>query len=352
MLNWRFLLIAVVIFFGANASLGQDHSQIRTLQVSLGKELQSDVPIGTLFGKNRCDDAGNVYVRVSPIADAGRILRAPVFRIKNDGTSKAFDLQNMPGTEGKDVSGFVYNVDKSGGVHYFVRLFDLKTGAEDSYLVAFGSDGSYRSRIEVDKRFRPTQIVPLANGSYFLAGLMAKEKNDTPQPSFSVLLDSTGKLIRDLKRVEDDNPPKEQDIKGITNRAIEMGDAQEGPDGRLYLISGTLPTVVRVLSPTGEQERQITLETPFPEFKRGNVFLTPGKITAGIIETPRKDENGRVISQIVRFVSYDAATGEPISIFDVDNFKGPVACFDGENFKILRVTPTGKFAIISGAVGK
>ena len=365
--NNYFLIGALVLGISAVA-FGQDKNPaaaaarvVPVLKVSLGEDVPTNVPIGAIFDPMRCDRQGNMYARIGALDKLKQAFGAPIYRIDPDGRSTAFEFDRLPDVAGKNVGAFTFDVDRTGGVHAVVRTLEMKRdGVEALYVVSFARDGTYRSRFEINSKYRPTHLVALANGYFYITGLLAKDKSvasSSPQ-SISVLLDANGRLIRDMKERSDDHPPKDQAVKGygkvpiIENPAIQMGDAWEGPDGNLYIFRGTVPTRVQVFSLDGTLVRTVQLRSPFPEVQSTLVAAGPDRLWVTVFGPPELDDKGWKKSQAVNYVIYDLNTGEPLFEVDVSNIHAPVACAVNDELLILKPTPTGTYAVVRGTVGR
>lgn len=331
------------------------------LRVSLGDEVPTSLPNGALNRPFLCDERGSVYALIAGL-DNPNPFKGPVYRVEPDGKTTAFGFNGIPETSGKDVGGFGFAVDPSGGVHRIVRTLEMKKGGiETLYIVSYWNDGSYRSRIELDKRYRPNHFVALSNGNFFLSGLLAKKDARSPEASesFTVLLNANGGLVRDLKRPSDDQPPtEEQKVKGfgklslIENPKIQTGGAWQASDGHLYLYRGGVPTRIQVFTPDGTPVRTLVLRSPSPEVQNDILGEASGYLWVTVFGPPELDEKGRRKSQTVKVVTYDAQTGEPVAEVDFSNVHAPVACVRNNELVLLKPSQTGKYAIVRGTVGR
>ncbi len=335
-----------------------DPPVLPALKVSLGQEISTNVTIGSMFRPMRCGHEGSIYVRVTALDKLRQTLGAPIYRIEPDGKSTVFELDKMPDAAGKEVDAFAFAVDRAGGVHAVVRTLELKQdGIEAEYIASFSTDGKYRSRVEIDKKYRPTRFVALSNGNFYLTGLYARDTSldaTSPPRSFTVLLDANGKLIRDMKQPGDDEVQKDSKISFalVENAAIQFGDAWEGPDGLLYMFRAGAPTRVQVFTASGSFVKAIVLRSPFPESYSDMMGDVSGNFAAAVFGIPELDERGRRKRQPANFVVYDSNTGEAMFALDFSNIHAPVACVHGDEVVILKPAQTGKYAIIRGQVGR
>jgi outer membrane protein assembly factor BamB len=257
-------------------------------------------PIINLLSK--CDDSGNIYVRVPDKEVAGRKPKnsqSPVYKIAPSGSVlrsfKVFELS-------PDLTAIPFFVTGDGQV--YMGAWDTDYGV---YIVSFGT-GSPGQKVRLDSDyFLPYQMAVFKTGEILLSGLAGQRI----QSVFTGLFDATGKLLKKIHEPEDEEARLKAEAgeydfvppgtPGSGNYFAIKGDAALGPDGNVYLLRST--GLIYVISHTGEVLRKMRIAPPEPgmvawalkaaQDKLAVVFLYRGFATGAITIV---DYNGRVIA--------------------------------------------------------
>jgi hypothetical protein len=65
------------------------------------------------------------------------------------------------------------------------------------------------------------------------------------------------------------------------NRFVGFGDVAAGSDGNVYLLRGTSPALVYVVSPAGQVLRKLHIDPGTPDFVAGEIKLHAGRLAIG-----------------------------------------------------------------------
>lgn len=341
-----FIMPALVL----SAALGQTKSAQETphppsLSLSLsGEPRVTDMSAGgTMLAPILCDHHGGIYVRVaSPLTN---IIGSAVTRLEPNGGTTTFDISKVEGLQHKGAQSMAVAVDPTGRLYAVVNYVVGKT--TKTYLVSFWEDGSYKSRVALDERLMAYQLVPLPSDTFFIAGLqrtLAKSDRSmetAAKNSFAGIFDANGKMVRDLTSAADNNEVQlEGDPPVAVNSAIQLGSAQLGPDQNLYILKGTSPPRLQVLSISGVKLREHVLWTPFSGARPQTLMIGAGKVLVQFQEELESDKRPKIAT-----VAYHGDTGEPIATYDLSEFRGNLACFEGDSFAVLTISPDRHFAI-------
>jgi hypothetical protein len=193
--------------------------------------------------------------------------------------------------------------------------------ANGVYIVKFAKDGSVKStvKLEADPRLvDPWQLAVFKAGEYLLSGLTGKDHR-TP---YTAVFETNGKLVKEIYEPEDE----EARLKAETgNRFVGFGDVAAGSDGNVYLLRGTSPALVYVVSPAGQVVRKLHIDTGSPDFVAGDIKLHAGRLAIGF--------NGP--NNLVMVTDLE---GRTIASYAVDRHKPDwpaLACYDGEGFTFV-----------------
>ncbi|MGA2647411.1 MAG: hypothetical protein ABSF15_22105 [Candidatus Sulfotelmatobacter sp.] len=275
-----------------------------------------------MIDKTTCDSDGNVYARVWA-GDGSETARLPVQEITPEGTL-ARNFRVAGASQNTDVAeGFF--VSDAGDVYQAARM------ANGVYIVKFAKDGSVKStvKLEADPRLvDPWQLAVFKAGEYLLSGLTGKDHR-TP---YTAVFETNGKLVKEIYEPEDEearlkaeNGDTAYTRSNAGNRFVGFGDVAAGSDGNVYLLRGTSPALVYVVSPAGQVVRKLHIDTGSPDFVAGDIKLHAGRLAIGF--------NGP--NNLVMVTDLE---GRTIASYAVDRHKPDwpaLACYDGEGFTFV-----------------
>jgi len=290
----------------------------------------------------RCDANGNIYFRGLEQGNPS----SPVYKAQPGSyTCITFAL------DGSDTDlrlGTVQDFAVSAaGV-----LFELVQSGDTVYIARFGDDGSFKSKIKLERPFWASHLSVLANDAWFLVtGTELQTKGGPPPALVSKIVDESGRDVSNLTFEKDPaalkeapkGKPKIENYWG--NKSIlplVLGDTQTGIDGSLYVMRASTAPVIFVLDSTGQLTRRITVQPPEAGMTIGNMQVSAGRIALLFY---RADTTNQVEKSTMVLV--DARSGKVERAYEVDARLGSAfACYDGNSFAFLS-TQEGKFAIVS-----
>jgi len=251
---------------------------------------------GTISNAPKCDNSGNVYLRVQ---DGKRKPPAPLYEIAPNGSVvRRFDVfEVFP-----DLTAVPFFVTGDGKV--YMGAWDRDYGV---YVVSF-ADNSAGQKLRLDSDyFLPYQIAVFNTGEFLLSGVVGPRIRGV----YTAVFDGKGKLLRKIYEPEDEDARLKAEAKEYDfvpegspdtgNYFAMKGDAALGSDGNVYLLRST--GLIYVISHTGEVLRKMRIPPPQPgmvayalkatQDRLAVVFVYRGK-TIGKIHIV--DYNGRTIA--------------------------------------------------------
>ncbi len=289
----------------------------RPLEVSTTIQTQLQ---GIFFGRVKCDDAGNLYLRpYSPARNRNHTLhQTPIQRIKPDGSLG----ESFSNTDAPDVEGMDFSVSPDGDV-FQVAFGDNKK----YYVISFAKDGSVKSTIKISADafipyFTPYQIVVFKSGEMLLSG----QGGDGGHTPFTAVFDASGKLIKKVvdeedahlaKRAETGSAGAVPDNSNYGNSAVTFGEAVAGSDGNVYLMRSGSPASVLAISPHGDIIRKFKVLPDDPLQTAVSMKAAPGRLA---IAFRKQDAPGMSIKTI-------DLEGNPVAAYVSQDHRLPAAFF-------------------------
>ncbi len=329
------LILLVAMYATCSLSLGQNSPTAAgktptTGAISSHLELIASAKVldgGALVGRGRCDDGGNIYIRLAHVEDHSG-PKLPVKRISPDGSVAAtFKVADA----GPDIHAMDFFVSGSGEVY---------EGAWDQggsmHVLEFSSDGSLKSNLILDTEppVFPYQIAVFKSGELLLSGLHGRHLH-TP---FTAVFDAKGRLIKEIYEPEDEATRQKADAgdpalvrdTGNSNYSVDEGDVVAGSDGNVYLLRALSPALIYVISSKGEVVRKLQIDSPDPGLVARRLRSLPGRLAISFLE--RSSTIG--ITRVVDF------QGNPIVDYASDDERispGLPGCYTHQGFTFVSV---------------
>lgn len=333
------LLLAASVTHGLAQSQEPDYEQGRSL-VASGQPVVTTQPAAMMVGPMKCDADGNVYVR---LYDEVLQMRAPVKKIDAEGQVQAsFAIGKDP--EFQDARG--------GGQDFFISsegdFYQLATSKSGHYIVKFGKDGSYKSKVKLEPGLTPFRFAAFPEGEFLLSGLVSATPEDPVlRTPLTVLIDANGKVLRRIsldadEQLEQASAIGDSDVvpPGRTggNRAVNLGSAVAASDGNVYLMRWTSPAVLYGISAGGEVVRKMTVDPGIPGLKPLGLHAAEGRLAVMF----RNQETREAIFKVVSL-----ATGDEVATYQSDSLGPAFICYsvDPERFTFL-TTNDGRLAVM------
>ena len=326
-------LIATMLGILVAALGGQDAERLVNLRPSGSVELSLGSSLD-FVGAPKCDGSRNVYARPVSVA-GGDYFLAPIRAVSQDGKLEGtFNLTKAwPDAIGRGIF-----VDADGGLYWAA----IAPGGV--YVVQFAKDGSVKSKTKLETQgfFDPWHLVVYESGRRLVSGIVGKNQR-TP---YTAIFESDGKLVKRIYEPEDEDAKKKAEANDTEfthdavrgNLFVDHGDISLGSDGNAYLLHGTSPALVYVISPTGELIRKMRIGTnssglPFRSIESYAGWLAVGLARFGRIE-----------------VHVTNLEGTPIASYAMDTDKSDIprlACYDARGFTFVTAASGGSAHVVT-----
>jgi hypothetical protein len=297
-----------------------------SVELSLGSSLD-------LVGVPKCDGAGNVYARLVSHA-SGDYFLAPIRAVRQDGRlAGTFSLtEAWPDAVGRGVF-----VDAAGDVYHAA----IAPGG--AYVVEFARDGSVKTKTKLQTRgfLDPWHLVVYQSGRFLVSGTEGKSQR-TP---YTAIFEGDGKLVKQIYEPEDEDARTKADSGDAEftqnaetgNRFVDLGDISLGSDGNAYLLHGTSPALVYVISATGDVIRKMRITADSSGLPFRSIQSRAGRLAVGLARFGRIE---------VRVTDLE---GTLVDSYAVDTEKSDVprlACYGASGFTIITVATEGSVHLV------
>jgi len=222
-------------------------------------------------------------------------------------------------------------------------------------VVSFDEEDKTAFLTRIDSRFSPRQIAVLPSGMYLLSGIRVSTKVSDAKirqgrSSFTAVFDQQGRLVREVQmandvKFEDFDSTKKTTPSPASQQAVDLSRTVVADDGNAYLLRNETKPKVYVISSGGEVVRSFTIAAPGqhdPDASSPSIFYGAGHLAFDFYVPGTED--GRMKLQI-RVT--DAEDGRLLwdHVLAKDVFGIP-ACYDGQTFTFLTVTPERRMALM------
>jgi hypothetical protein len=290
------------------------------------KTIKIELPLShptQMIDKIACDSEGDIYARVWA-GDESLTTRLPVREITPDGVlGRNFGVTDA--SQNTDLAKGIF-VSRTGDLYQVART------ASGVYAVEFAKDGSVKSatKLEADPRLDPWQLAVFKTGGFLLTGLTGRDR----RAPYTAVFDANGKLVKKIYEPEDEEARLKAeggDIEytnsNVGNRFVGAGDVAAAEDGNVYLLRGTSPALVYVVSPAGDVVRKLHIDAGDPDLVAGDIKSYAGRLAIGF----RGSNNLVVVTDL---------QGKTLASYTVDRHKPDLpalACFDSSGFTFATV---------------
>lgn len=327
-----FLCIVSGLAYAQNQDMRQtpaaSASNSSNLQVAVSRRLLLD---GALVGKARCDDDGNIYVRVLDNESSQQYRAASKVPVRQIGTGGALGRVFSAAKVMPDIMTRDFFVSGKGRVYVMGWIPSDGT----VYVFQFDTDGSFISKIGLNTgALNPRQLVVFKSGEFLVSGTNG-ESDHTPA---TAVFDAQGNLIKKIYEPEDEYSKKKaeagdadfvQDGTNWDNLSVVHGDAALGSDGNAYLLRATSPALIYVISAKGKIIRKLLVEPPSSELIAQRIKLAEGKLAISFLEN----------NSTVGAIKIVDLLGNPVGNYTSDDktiYPGLPGCYDGRSFTFLQ----------------
>jgi outer membrane protein assembly factor BamB len=248
---------------------------------------------GPIFGRVKCDEDGNVYLRsfTQERVTSDTVHQSPIQKIKADGSlAESFKVDDLA----SKFSARDFFVTKEGDLYQIAY-----TEKHEFYVLEFSSDGSLKTktRLETEACF-PYQLAVFKSGELLLSGTLWNENSTR----FTGVFSAAGKLIKRLATESDQHSAKNADAAdsalnspgGGRNPAV-YGEAVAASDGNVYLMQAGSRARVYAVSSTGEIIRSFYVDSGDSGLVGVSMKSAPGRL---VIAFRRTDSAGILLKVV------------------------------------------------------
>jgi hypothetical protein len=286
-----------------------------------------EIPGFSFSGNAQCDAKGNVYFHTG--FDPNDSV---IFKVQSDGSSTAYRLA---GADADETYFVAFRVNPDGKLWL---LDGGRQGHEGVYLFEFGEDPSSpaRRRLEAPDDLNVQNFLVLRNDHVLLEGYFdERAKSERRGHSYFAEFEASGKLIR-----ESSGKISDKVLKDLATRAPDASAAQ-GDNGLVYFLESDKVTVV---SPTGQETKDIRFSLPEPGYRAYSLYIAGGRLLIGFL---RPSEQKPFI--VARYALFDASTGEQLRLYEPGPDTGNnLVCFSDEGLTFYRVEH-GRVKLVTAA---
>ena len=309
------------------------------LNVSSTTKVASEMG-GAFMSPSKCDAEGNLYVRKLAV---DRPLLGPVVKIDPDGKRVAlFDPAAFSQLALDRADAFLPASD--GGMYQIAQSGVLKPRI---YVLHFSSDGSPSSPTLLNADFEVYTFAAFANGNFLVSGVKRDVQNKSDRGrNFTAVFSADGRELAQLSFQATQESAKASTGKASPNDAekaapgLDLGEAEAGRDGNLYVMRFSSPALVYVIAPTGNIMKTIKVSSPLPGALPSAFHLSGNRLALSFWNEE---------SQRQTVVVVDAQTGRKIASYADPTGLGPsFACYSANDgvFTFLRLGEGNELEVI------
>jgi len=321
----KFILLAGLL--GVAPMLGGQQAAAPAIAINATTKGEPPVSHSAIIMSAMCDGDGNVYSRpFDPQTGMGE-LRAPVQEI----TREAKPGGRLP-AEGQTFFVRDGRVFLAGGVNHGVVVAKLAPG------------GSAKAQITLqpDLFIHVTHLAVFPSGEYLVVGLAGTTNEKAPhlRTPFTAVFAADGRLVKKIYEPEDEDARQRAEagdpnyLRCCASSGNEFvmlnADVTAGSDGNVYLMHGTSPPLIYVISPAGDVLRKFRVDPGNPQLTANSIKFYDGRLAVGfgwlgdVPETLIKVVGLKGNSIADYKVKEDAKDSDPI-----------LACYNSEGFTLL-----------------
>lgn len=278
----QMILLAVVLslapVLGAQRGAAAPAVSVKTVTKVPLPSSESAMPIGGVM----CDAEGNIYARLLTATVSKErmgVFRLPIEEITPEGRlAKTFRIADSSAV---DIAGKHIFVSSDGIV------YQMAITPQGIYAIEFANDGSVKREVKLEADLpsvQPWDLAVFKAGGYLLTGETGKGSH-TP---YTAVFDADGRLVRNVYEPEDEDARRKAESgdqvyspSSRGNRFVSQGAVAGGSDGNVYLLRGTSPTLVYVISPKGEVVRKLHIDAGGTDFNPRGIESYAGQLAIG-----------------------------------------------------------------------
>jgi hypothetical protein len=259
----------------------------------------------------RCDVDGNFYLRVQVN------LEPAIRRFNGEGIQEVLFRPSSISDLNVDFASY-FSVRGDGEIDQLV----FPSKSEDSYVVTFKSDGTYKSKakLQLGFSFRPYQLATFPSGEWLVTGV---RHDDDPKVHvkwpFTGIFSEDGTLLKQVVLKDDEqihkmaaagDPAVVPQGHHYGNTAIELGAAAAAEDGNVYVLRRLSAAIIYAISPSGEVVRRFRIDPANVDFHPLSMQVAGNRIAVLFFKSHAEDVISAedVILKVVDLEGHERAT--------------------------------------------
>jgi hypothetical protein len=326
-------------------------SQTAKREVNLSATEAAQIPVSTslIMMAATCDQEGNTYTQPFARDTTGRseFYRAPIQRIAPGSTSSSFFRFDDAFPEGAE--GRAFSVHEG-------RAYVLASAKRGVYVVEFAKDGSIRAktRLAIDFLFVPFHLAVFKSGEYLVVGITGTVGPTAPhfRTPFTAVFGTNGQLVKRISEQEDEDAQQHAEggdtkylrcCSGSGNEFVGWNaDAAPGSDGNVYLLHGTSPPLIYVISPKGEVVHKLQIDPGRDELTANSVKFYAGHLAIGF------DWLGDMPQSLIKVIDTNGNLVSDYEIHEGPKDSDPIlACYNAGGFTLLPRGADGNLRLLT-----
>jgi len=256
-----------------------------------------------------CDSDGNLYLQTENLGVSG------IRKLNLNGQKVAlFRPTANPDLQKIDFVGY-FALGKSG------ELYQLTFPHEISrYVVAYKSDGGYKSTIKLQPGFAwmPSALAVFPSGDLLVAGeKYDREHMDGVKLPVTAIFSPEGKLLKEVE-LKDDQTLYQMAVNGDSrvsaptyasaNLGVSQSQMEAGSDGNIYVMRWVSPAIFYAISAGGNVVRRFTVDPGAGDYRPVEMHIAGNRIAVLFFEPQTMEEVMKVVS----------LEGEEVATFQLD----------------------------------
>lgn len=265
----RVLAIFALVFLPAALLSAQTNSVSSQAHEAAGRHVSGVIPLnssstmnvaseigGAFMLPSKCDEEGNLFIRKFA---TDRPLLGPVVRIDADGKRTAlFDPAafSQLGLDRADA----FSPASDGGLYQIAQKGIVKP---QIYVLHFSPDGSAGSAVLLDADLEVYTFAAFPIGNFLVSGVQRDLADSKDRGhNFTAVFSADGRMLARLSFERSKKRGQHAEAAGEVAPTLDLADAEVGVDGNLYVMRGSSPALVYVISPGGKILRTLEIAAP------------------------------------------------------------------------------------------
>ncbi len=321
----------LVRLFAAALSIGSLWCQQRTASVEAKSTIGAPISHSMTFLTASCDGSSKIYGRDF---DPEKGWRMPLVKVGSKGENvESLPIPNVP--------------DWSVGRAFFVydnRVLVAGGTRQEFHLAEFGSDGivQKQTRLAVDSFVDVFHVAKFRSGEYLVVGVTGTIGDRGPhlRTPYTAVFAADGHLVKRISETEDETARERAEggdpkylmcCSDSGNEFVGLkADVASASDGNLYLLHGTSPPLIYVISPAGKVVRKLRIEVGNPELTANSIKSYQGRLAIGF------NWLGDVPESLIKVIDLQGNPVADLRVKERTEDSDPIlACYNSEGFTLI-----------------